>query len=67
MLNDGRKVTREMVHAWLPEEIDKIRALYGEANFAASKIPQAARVFERVVTEEKFEDFLTLVAYEYLE
>jgi malate synthase len=67
VLNDGRKVTREMVHAWLPEEIDKIRALYGEANFAGSKISQAAQVFERVVTETQFEDFLTLVAYEYLE
>ena len=43
----------------LPEEIEKIRALYGEANFAASKIPQAAQVFERVVTEKQFEDFLT--------
>jgi malate synthase len=67
VLNDGRKVTNEMVHAMLPEEIAKIRALYGEANFAVSKIPQAAQVFERVVTEEQFEDFLTLVAYEYLE
>jgi hypothetical protein len=42
VLNDGRKVTKELVHA-APEEIDKIRALYGEANFAASKIPQAAQ------------------------
>ena len=67
VLNDGRKVTKEMVHAMLPEEIEKIRALYGEVNFAASKIPQAAQVFERVVTEKQFEDFLTLVAYEYLE
>jgi malate synthase len=66
VLSDGRDVTREMVHAMLPEEIDNIRALYGEANFAASKIPQAAQVFERVVTEQEFIDFLTLVAYEYL-
>ena len=66
VLDDGRKVTTEMVHAMLPEEIEKIHALYGEANFAASKIPQAAQVFERVVTEQQFEDFLTLVAYEYL-
>ena len=67
VLDDGRKVTRELVRAMLPEEVAKIRALYGEANFAASKIPQAAQVFERVVTEQHFEDFLTLVAYEYLE
>jgi malate synthase len=67
VLNDERKVTKEMVHALLPEEIEKIRTLYGEVNFAASKIPQAAQVFERVVTEQQFEDFLTLVAYEYLE
>ncbi len=67
VLNDGRKVTAELVHQLLPEEIDKIRQLYGEANFAASKIPQAREVFEKIVTEKQFIDFLTLVAYEYLE
>src|SRR5512136_1661967 len=67
VLADGRKVTVELVKQLLPEEIEKIRALYGEANFAASKIPQAREVFEKVVTEQQFEDFLTLVAYEYLE
>ena len=67
VLADGRKVTVELVKDLLPQEIEKIRALYGEANFAASKIPQAAQVFERIVTEKQFEDFLTLVAYEYLE
>lgn len=67
VLADGRKATVELVKQLLPEEIEKIRTLYGEANFAASKIPQAAHVFERVVTEQQFEDFLTLVAYEYLD
>jgi len=67
VLADGRKVTVELVKELLPQEIEKIRTLYGEANFAASKIPQAAQVFERIVTEKQFEDFLTLVAYEYLD
>jgi len=67
VLADGRKVTTALVHALLPEEIEKIRQLYGEVNFAASKIPQAREVFEKVVTEKQFEEFLTLVAYEYLE
>jgi malate synthase len=67
VLVDGRKVTVELVQQLLLEEIEKIRQLYGEANFTASKIPQAREVFERVVTEKQFEDFLTLVAYEYLE
>jgi malate synthase len=66
VLADGRKVTVELVRQLLPEEIEKIRQLYGEANFVASKIPQAREVFEKVVTEKQFEDFLTLVAYEYL-
>jgi malate synthase len=66
VLADGRKVTVELVKQLLPEEIEKIRQLYGEANFAASKIPQAREVFEKIVTEKQFEDFLTLVAYEYL-
>ena len=66
VLSDGRRVTVEMVHQLLPEEIEKIRALYGEANFAASQIDQARDVFEKVVTEKEFVDFLTLVAYEQL-
>ena len=67
VLADGRPVTVAWVKQLLREEIEKIRVLYGEANFAASKIPQAAEVFEKIVTEKQFEDFLTLVAYEYLE
>ena len=47
VLADGRKVTVELVQQLLPEEIEKIRQLYGEANFAASKIPQARKCSRR--------------------
>jgi malate synthase len=66
VLADGRKVTVELVKDLLPQEIARFVPCTAN-NFAASKIPQAAQVFEKIVAEKKFEDFLTLVAYEYLD
>ena len=66
-MQDGRAITRELVQEWLPEELDKIKTLIGAENYAAGKFDLAAKIFERVATAETFDDFLTLVAYEYLE
>ena len=66
-MQDGRKVTRELVHQWLPEELAKIKTLIGAENYAAGKFDLAAKIFERVATAESFDEFLTLVAYEYLD
>jgi len=64
ILTDGRKVTVALVKQIVQEELQKIQAqsdTYSEGNY-----PLAAQLFERITTEEKFEDFLTSVAYEYL-
>lgn len=65
-LQDGRTITRELVSAMLPEELAKIEKLIGAENFAAGKFGLAAKIFERVSTDDRFVDFLTLEAYEYL-
>ncbi|MBI5030820.1 MAG: malate synthase A [Chloroflexi bacterium] len=65
-LQDGRTITRELVSAMLPEELDKIEKLIGAENFAAGKFDLAAKIFDRVSTDDRFVDFLTLKAYEYL-
>ncbi|MBA2690650.1 MAG: malate synthase A, partial [Burkholderiales bacterium] len=64
ILQDGRKVTVDLVRALIPQEVDKIRAEHGDAMFAASPYSEAAEMFEEMSTAEDFVEFLTLPAYE---
>ena len=66
VLDDGRKVTREMVCQLLPQELAKVRALLGEAAWHAGKYEEAARLFEAITTDDDYVEFLTLPGYELL-
>jgi malate synthase len=59
VLDDGRKVTAEMVRGYVPEELAKIKALGAEGKF-----DRAAEIFTVMSTQNKFEEFLTLPLYE---
>ena len=61
-LDDGRKVTREMVAAMVPEEMQKIRDLLGPA-FGEGRYGEAAQIFAELVDNDTFVEFLTLPAY----
>ncbi|MEO8506539.1 MAG: malate synthase A, partial [Betaproteobacteria bacterium] len=63
VLDDGRKVSREMVAAMIPEEMRKIRDLLG-ANYGDGKYDEAAMIFADLVNNDTFVEFLTLPAYE---
>jgi len=63
VLDDGRKVTKAMVAAMIPEEVAKIRELLGAA-YADGKYDDAAEIFADLVNNDTFVDFLTLPAYE---
>jgi malate synthase len=62
-LDDGRKVTAEMVAAMIPEELAKIREPLGAA-YASGKYDDAAAIFADLVAKDAFVEFLTLPAYE---
>ncbi len=62
-LDDGRKVTKDMVAAMIPEEMVKIREHLGAA-FAQGKYDDAAKIFADLVNNDTFVEFLTLPAYE---
>jgi malate synthase len=62
-LDDGRKVTWEMVAAMIPEEMQKIRTLLGPA-FGDGRYEEAAALFVDLVNNDTFVEFLTLPAYE---
>ncbi|MGA8034289.1 MAG: malate synthase A, partial [Casimicrobiaceae bacterium] len=66
VLDDGRKVTKELVAQMLPEEMAKIRTLLGPA-YALGKYDAAAKIFADLVNNDTFVDFLTLPAYELID
>ena len=63
ILDDGRKVTKEMVATMIPEEMQKIRGLLGPA-CGEGKYDDAAAIFSDLVANDTFVEFLTLPAYE---
>ena len=63
VLDDGRKVTKAMVAAMIPEEMAKIRADLGDA-YGEGRYDDAAAIFAKLVDDDAFVEFLTLPAYE---
>jgi len=67
ILDDERKVTIALFRRLMAEELDKIKAAIGEQRYATSRFQQAAEILDEVITSERFVDFLTLPAYQYLD
>jgi malate synthase len=63
VLDDGRKVTKAMVAAMIPEELQKIRELLGPA-YGEGRYEEASQIFAGLVNDDVFVEFLTLPAYE---
>jgi malate synthase len=60
-LDDGRKVTLEMFREMLGEELKKVS---GQPGAQELRYDDAARLLDRLVSDEHFLDFLTEPAYE---
>lgn len=65
-LEDGRPVTTELFQKLLAEEHRSIKELLKETTRDFKKIDQARDILNSLVLNEKFEDFLTNRAYNYL-
>ena len=62
-LEDGRKVSADMVRKMIPEELAKVKAVVGDGK----TYDQAAKIFEEMSLKEEFTEFLTLPLYEAIE
>lgn len=67
VLDDGRKVTVELVEQLLQEELRKIKDTIGEERYKAGKFELASDLFRKMTTSKEFYDFLTLPGYEFLD
>ncbi len=66
VLEDGRKITADLIRKLLPEELAKVRSLLGEDAWKAGKYEEAAKLFDQITTNDDYVEFLTLPGYEWL-
>ena len=63
VLDDGRKVSKEMVKQLIIDELTKTPGIAGVEAYAIGKYVEGAAMFERLVMDDIYEEFLTLPAY----
>ncbi len=63
-LDDGRPITLELYNKILPEELLKIRTYVGNENYENGEFERAIDLFDNLVTNTEFIEFLTLPAYD---
>ena len=65
--SDGAPVTAERFDRLLAEELDRIHGEVGSQRLANGVFPSASRLFERMIKQDEFDEFLTLPAYELID
>jgi malate synthase len=63
---EGTLITKDYVQRLEVEELDKVRATFGDDTFASGRFDEAKGLFEQVALADEFIEFLTLPAYELL-
>jgi malate synthase len=66
-LADGRRVTADLVRHTMAEELGKLREQLGAERFDAGRFALASKLFDQMMTGTDFPEFLTSVAYDYLD
>lgn len=65
-LEDGRNFTPELYHDIFDQEVEKLITEHGEETIQNTKFDLAIKLFNQMVTNTEFEEFLTLSAYQYI-
>jgi malate synthase len=68
ILEDGTEVTEDLFNETLEEELEKIKNdIVGPERWETDEFGNAAQLFARISTDDKFVEFLTLPGYEFLD
>jgi malate synthase len=62
-MDTGEPITKALVESLVPSQLEKIKELYGEANYNNGKFTEAAALFRDLIFSDKLEEFLTIKAY----
>lgn len=66
MLEDGRTFTEGMYEQFKKEELKKVKNYVGEDRYNNGKFELAIQLFDELILNKEFVEFLTLPAYKYL-
>ncbi len=67
ILDDGRKVTIEMVRQMVQQELERIGAEAGTKRFKCEHFAEAMRLFDKLIANDALDEFLTERAYGWLD
>jgi malate synthase len=67
VLPDGQRITLALIRTLAADELAKFKATLSPQAVAQSKLDHAAALFDRLISTDRFTEFLTLPAYEQLE
>ena len=65
-LEDGRQFNEKLFNILFNDEVEKIITEVGEDRIENTKFAEAIRLFKKLVTQQDFEEFLTMSAYRQL-
>jgi len=65
-LDDGRLIDAALIDAVIAGELDAIQTMVGPQTFEAGRYGEAAEIFQKMVKEVNFVEFLTLPAYDHI-
>ena len=66
VLNNGTKITKELYLKLLSDELLQIQSEIGADNYNNGKFDLAIEVFNNMIFNGEFDDFLTLPAYQHI-
>lgn len=66
-LDDDRTITYDLYKELLPEELEKIEKYVGNEAYKNGKFKEAIALFDKLISNEDFAEFLTLPAYQLLD
>jgi len=66
VLENGEKITLNLVHSLKNEVMKKLQQEIGLERYNSGRFSEAITLFDHLIEEEEFEDFLTLKGYDYL-
>ncbi len=64
---ENQTITADLVSKAIREELDKIRKSIGAKRFDSGHFKLASELFEKMSIQSDFPEFLTLIAYEYID
>jgi malate synthase len=67
ILDSGDKVTMEMVRQIIVQEMDHIKNEVGATLFGQIRYELAGQLFEQIIAQDEFDEFLTLKAYDHID